>query len=120
MLKNPSPQIHEIETNLFATGTRFEGTVRIENDTRIHGEIEGTLIAHRPSLVILAESGRIKGRIDADRIVIDGCVEGEVQAQTEVIVSPSGKLIGTVHSPSFRLEFGGYFEGSCTMPEKTS
>jgi len=114
---SPSPQIRETETNLIASESNIEGTLKLSQDTRIHGQIVGTLRATAPCVIIIAESGHVRGNAYVDRLIIDGWVEGDIVANHEVIVSQTGRLIGKVKTPSFRLEFGGYFDGSCDMSE---
>lgn len=107
--------IREITTNLIAEGTRIQGKVQLEHISRINGLIEGEVHAQEGSTVTLGETGVIEGSIFADTLLVDGFIRGEVHAKTKVIVNPSGRVIGTIETPSLRIEFGAHFEGKCIM-----
>lgn len=109
------PAVTETRINIISEGTKLNGTVRVEGVARIHGILEGKLEANPGSTVILGETGVIEGGIHADRLMIDGYVRGDIEAKTSVLVSPTGRVVGNIKTPSLTIEFGAYFEGRCLM-----
>jgi cytoskeletal protein CcmA (bactofilin family) len=107
--------LNETSVNIVSEGTRIEGKVVFENVTRFHGTLSGEIHAREGSTLILAESSVVEGDVFADTLLIDGFVQGNVSARTRVVVSGTGRVVGNIQTPSLKLEFGAYFEGSCNM-----
>ena len=112
--------IEERRINVISEGTVLQGTINFEEIVRVHGKLEGKVHAKPGSTLILAESSTTQGTVEADTLIIDGFVEGEIHATTKVIVSGTGRVIGNIYTPSLLLEFGAYFEGKCSMDIKSS
>jgi cytoskeletal protein CcmA (bactofilin family) len=107
--------IIESDINIVAEGTRIEGKVSFDRITRVFGTLSGDVHAKPGSELILGETGVIEGNVDADTILIDGFVRGDIVARTRVLVSRTGRVVGNVRTPSLVMEFGAYFEGRCLM-----
>lgn len=60
--------------------------------------------------LIISRSGRVKGEIIADKVVINGLFEGECYAN-HVEILPNGKAQGVIHSDELSIERGGNFIG---------
>ena len=93
-------EIQETAINIVGEGTRIEGEVLFDRITRVHGVLVGKVRAKEGSTLILGETA---------------VVEGDVSARKKVVISRTGRVIGDIHSPSVRVEFGAYFEGRCAM-----
>ena len=113
---------HETLLNIVSEGTRLEGKILFDDMSRVHGVLVGEIHSKPGSTLILAETSTVEGNIEADILVIDGYVRGDVHAKTRLLISRTGRVIGNIKTPSLTLEFGGYFEGQCLMNklEKTS
>jgi cytoskeletal protein CcmA (bactofilin family) len=109
--------LNETSTNIVAEGTRIEGKAVFDHVTRFHGTLIGEAHAREGSTLVLAESSSVEGNVFADTLMIDGFVQGNVSARTRVVVSATGRVIGNIQTPSLKLEFGAYFEGSCNMEQ---
>ena len=85
----------------------FEGVFRLEG--KVVGEIfnSGTLI--------LGETAVIQGKLGVDALILNGKVEGEVNAKERVEIQPNGKIYGTITAPILVIQDGGIFEGDCKM-----
>lgn len=120
MTKSP----HETTVNIISEGTRLEGKILFDDISRVHGVLVGDIRAKEGSTLVLGETSVVEGNIDADTLLIDGYVQGDVTARTRVVVSRTGRVLGNIKTPSLTVEFGAYFEGACAMnkavhPEKT-
>ncbi|MDR3607995.1 MAG: polymer-forming cytoskeletal protein [Oligoflexia bacterium] len=108
-------QIQESAINVIAEETRIEGKIVFDQISRVHGVLVGEVKAKNGSTLILAETAMVEGSIDADRLIIDGYVKGDIVAHGKVTISRTGRVVGNIHAPSLELEFGSYFEGKCAM-----
>lgn len=107
--------IIESQINIIAEGTRIEGEIQFDHITRVHGVLSGQVKSSLGSTLILSETAVVEGSIEADTLIIDGYVQGKIEAKTKVVVSRTGRVIGMIKTPSLQLEFGSYFEGKCAM-----
>lgn len=64
--------------------------------------------------LIISASGRIKGEITADKVIINGLFDGDCYANS-VEILPQGKAHGVIHCDDLSIERGGSFLGK-TMP----
>src|SRR5262245_44967520 len=87
----------------FATATRIEG--------KLKGEIRSS------DLLVIGPSAVVQATVRADRLVILGEVQGEVQEATRVHICSGGKLLGDVQTRGLVIDEGGLFEGRCKMPD---
>lgn len=108
--------LQETAINIVAEGTRIEGQVTFDQISRVHGVLVGEVRAKEGSTLILSETAVVEGNIEADTLIIDGYVHGDVFAKTRVVISRTGRVVGNIKSSSLSLEFGAYFEGRCAMP----
>jgi cytoskeletal protein CcmA (bactofilin family) len=113
------PSISELDINIIAEGTRVEGKISFDQITRVHGVLIGEVKSKKGSTLILSETSLVEGKITADILVIDGYVRGDIVAESRVVLSRTGRVIGNIHSPCLVLEFGAYFEGNCSTQAQT-
>jgi cytoskeletal protein CcmA (bactofilin family) len=73
----------------------------------VSGQIEGEI--HCTSLVI-AGGAHINGVVAAERVVVDGAVEGPIQGG-DVILKPQAHVVGDIQHRSLAIERGAYFDG---------
>lgn len=106
---------NETKMNMIAEGTRLEGQVTFDHISRVHGVLVGEVRAKEGSTLILSETSIVEGNIEADTLMIDGYVHGDISVKTRVIISRTGRVVGNIKTPSITLEFGAYFEGRCAM-----
>ena len=88
----------------------FEGVFRLD------GKVEGEIF--RSGTLIISETAAIKGKVEVDALILNGMVEGEVNARERVEIHSRGKLYGTVFTPTLVIQDGGVLEGNCKMGEK--
>jgi cytoskeletal protein CcmA (bactofilin family) len=73
----------------------------------VNGQIDGEL--HCTSLVI-ARGAQVNGIVAAERVVVDGNVEGPIQGG-DVILKSQAHVVGDIHHRSLAIERGAYFDG---------
>src|SRR5262249_6695884 len=92
---------------VIAKGLKIVGSVTAEGLVEVNGQIEGEL--HCTSLVI-ARGAEVNGIVVAERVVVDGTVEGPIQG-SEVILKSQAHVVGDIHHRSLAVERGAYFDG---------
>ena len=102
-------------TTVIAQGCTVNGHIRLSGDIQVDGYVEGKIVCDR-SLIISA-SGRVKGEVTADKIIINGLFDGECYANS-VEILPQGKAHGIIHCDDLSIERGGSFLGK-TLPTST-
>jgi cytoskeletal protein CcmA (bactofilin family) len=92
---------------VIAKGLKIVGSVTAEGLVEINGQIEGEI--HCTSLVV-SRGAHISGTIAAERVVVDGTVEGPIQGG-EVTLKSQARVVGDIHHQSLAIENGAYFDG---------
>lgn len=101
-------------TAILDRGSRFEGKLTFEGTVQIGGEFVGEIFTN--DTLVVAGGAAVQAEIEADTVVIEGAVEGNIFARTRVIMHPPATFKGTVTSPSLRIDEGVVFEGASYMP----
>ena len=89
----------------------FNGPIRGNDDLIVRGHIEGTINIGEGLLVVSTE-GRVEADVTARVIIIEGQVDGKLQATEQIIVRPSGRVRGSIRAPRIALDDGCNFNGS--------
>ena len=108
----PSPTPEEI-SGYFGKEVTFEGKMTFEGIFRLDGKFEGEIF--ESGTLIVGETAVVKGKIEADTIIINGHVEGEASAKGRVEIHPTGKFYGNLLTPILTVDEGGFFDGNCKM-----
>lgn len=94
-------------------GVEFKGKAQFEGTVRVDGNFEGEITID--DTLILGETAVIKGTITGGTIVSSGRIEGVITANQKIQLLKPAVLIGDVHTPTFAIEEGVYFQGACDM-----
>ena len=92
---------------LIAKGLKIVGSVTAEGLVEVNGQIDGEL--HCTSLVI-ARGAQVNGTVAAERVVVDGTVEGPIHGG-DVILKSQAHVVGDIHHQFLTVERGAYFDG---------
>jgi cytoskeletal protein CcmA (bactofilin family) len=92
---------------VIAKGLKIVGSVTAEGLVEVNGQIDGEL--HCTSLII-SRGAHVNGTVAADRVVVDGRVEGPIQGG-DVVLKSQAYVVGDIHHQSLAIERGAYFEG---------
>jgi cytoskeletal protein CcmA (bactofilin family) len=94
-------------------GVDFKGKAQFEGTVRVDGNFEGEITID--DTLIIGETAVIKGTITGGTIVSSGRIEGVITANKKIQLLKPAVLIGDVHTPTFAMEEGVYFQGECDM-----
>jgi cytoskeletal protein CcmA (bactofilin family) len=92
---------------VIAKGLRIEGSVTADGLVEVNGRIDGEM--HCTS-VIISRGAHVSGTIAAERVVVDGTVEGPIRGG-EVMLKSQAHVVGDIHHQSLSIESGAYFDG---------
>ncbi len=73
----------------------FKGDLTAEEDLLIQGRVEGS-ITHTQRLTVGAQ-GTVKANIRAQLIIVEGTVDGDLQAEKSVFVKETAKVCGNIY-----------------------
>ncbi len=107
------------ETNVYlGKNSFFEGKLAAEGVFRLDGKVQGEIF-HKGTLIV-SETAVINGRVEVSVLILNGMIEGDVNANERVEIHSQGRLFGTISSPALVVQDGGLFEGNCKMGKKVS
>jgi cytoskeletal protein CcmA (bactofilin family) len=92
---------------VIAKGLKIEGSVTAEGLVEVNGQIDGEL---RCTSLVIARGAHVTGTVAAQRVVVDGKVEGPIEGK-EVFLKSQAYVVGDIHHQSLAIEKGAYFEG---------
>ena len=91
----------------------FKGTLSFEGTGRIDGKVEGKILAK--GILLLGETAAVSSEIEGDTVVVGGKVEGKVIGRQKVQLLKTAVVNADISTPSFSIEEGCQFNGSCKM-----
>ncbi len=103
---------------LIGKGIEFTGDINFEGTLRIEGQVSGT-IKGETGTVSIGDSGNVKADIISNICIIDGTLEGDLQAKTKVEITKTGRLRGNVITRDLVIAEGAIFEGSLEMVKES-
>ena len=80
----------------------------------VDGEFEG--IIHSKKEINIGKNGHIKGDVTTQRLVVQGYIEGTINAQ-RVEIKAAGRVSGTIESGELVIEAKGIFEGNSVVKD---
>ena len=100
-------------TSLLSRSVKVEGEIQGEENLHIDGRIKGSVRLNGD--VLIGNAGIVEAEIEAENIVIQGQVTGNVTARRQLEIRPSGKLFGDCTARSIDIKEGAVFEGRSNM-----
>lgn len=82
----------------------------------IDGELEGEIKSQKE--VNIGKNGHVKGNVSTKRLVVQGFMEGSVDA-TKVEIKAAGHVKGEISSSELVIESKGIFEGNSIIKNAT-
>lgn len=91
----------------------FEGNLKVTGALRVEGFIKGEVVCSGD--LVISESGKIEGNIDARNLLVAGTINGFTQASGKIEIAGSGKVYGDIAVKGIIIEDGAIFQGKCLM-----
>ena len=109
--KTNKPQ-NRIDSLIGAT-TRIEGNVIFSGGLRVDGIVRGNVssVAEEPGTLVVSADARIDGEVQAAHIVVNGAINGPVQATETLELQAGSRVKGDVYYKSIEVHQGAVVEG---------
>jgi cytoskeletal protein CcmA (bactofilin family) len=101
-------------TTIITAGAKIKGEITLSCNLYIDGELEGRIDSSKE--VNVGKSGHVNGNISADRLIVQGYIEGSVEAN-HVEIKSGGRMNGEVNAQELIIEAKGIFEGSSVVKD---
>jgi len=88
--------------------------MNLECNLYIDGELEGEI--HSQKEVNIGKNGKVKGIIRTKRLIVQGLVEGSIDAD-RIEIKSGGHVHGEISSLELIIEVKGVFEGNSIVKE---
>jgi cytoskeletal protein CcmA (bactofilin family) len=111
-MSNPYDTVKE-RTSILGPTIKFKGELSADEDLVIHGSVEGS-ITHTQRLTIGA-GGTVHASVEAQLVVVEGTIEGNVRAEKSVSVKETAHMTGNISAPSVTILQGANFNGNVDM-----
>ena len=102
------------ETTLIGTSIVIKGELSCGEDLYIEGQVEGT-IDPKGNRLTIGSNGRVKANVTARAVVVQGKLEGNIQASDRVDLKQSAVVLGDIATQRISIDEGAYFKGSVNI-----
>ena len=92
----------------------FKGELKANEDLLIQGRVEGS-ITHSASHLAIGANGDVSADVHAQRVIVQGKLEGDVQATDSVNIEASANVRGNIYAPRVAIKDGAKFRGTIDM-----
>jgi cytoskeletal protein CcmA (bactofilin family) len=116
-MSNPYDSASE-RVSILGPTLHFKGELHADEELLIKGRIEGS-ITHSQRITVCPE-GSVQASVRAQVIVIEGQLDGDLQAEKSVMVRETAKLRGNITAPSVSIVEGAQFTGGIDMDKKAA
>ncbi len=94
---------------LVPAGGRFEGEVALLGDSRIDGQVHGSV--RGGGTLRIGPDALIEGALECDEVEIEGQIRGPIVARSRLALGPGAQVDGDVETPSLELCEGAVWNG---------
>lgn len=113
-MSNPYDTLKE-RTSILGPTIHFKGELSADEDLVINGTIEGSIT--RMQRLTIGREGTVHANVDAQLVVVEGTMQGDVHAAKSVAVAQTAHMVGNITAPSVTILEGAKFNGSVDMSE---
>ena len=85
----------------------------------IDGQVEGT-INPKGNRLTIGPNGRVKANVNACAVVVQGKLEGNIQASDRVDLKQSAVVTGDIATQRISIDEGAYFKGGVNIQKEAT
>jgi cytoskeletal protein CcmA (bactofilin family) len=100
-------------TSLLSKEVKIEGDIQGNEDLQVDGQLKGSV--KLAGDIFVGPTGIIEADVEADNVVIQGQITGNVLARKQLQIQSSGKLLGDCIAQTIDIKEGALFEGRSKM-----
>ncbi|HYL12559.1 MAG TPA: polymer-forming cytoskeletal protein [Terriglobales bacterium] len=112
-----APDTARAEMTLIGKSVVIRGEISCGEDLYIDGQVEGT-IDPRGNRLTIGPNGRVKANINACAVVVQGTLEGNIQASDRVDLKQSAVVMGDIAAQRISIEEGAHFKGRVNIQKE--
>jgi cytoskeletal protein CcmA (bactofilin family) len=99
--------------SVIGEGSIFKGKFYINGSLQIDGRFEGEI--KTKDQVIIGELGKVKTDITAKKVIVGGTLIGNIEAEEEVFLLATGRVLGNIRTPKVNIEEGVVVKGEISI-----
>ena len=112
-----APDAARGETIIIGQSVVIKGELSCGEDLYIDGQVEGT-INPKGNRLTIGPNGRVKANVTACAVVVQGKLEGNIQASDRVDLRQSAVVMGDIATQRISIDEGAYFKGSLNIQKE--
>lgn len=98
---------------LIDRGCSFEGKLMFDGTVQINGDFKGDILSD--GTLIVGPEAKITANIQIETVIVEGSVEGTLEAKQRVELRSGANVVGDLITPSLVVEDGAVFQGRSQM-----
>ncbi len=106
-------KVQKTGTTAIFDGISVTGTIKGSHNLFLNGQFEGTI--DLTALLLVGKTGKLKGKVKAEYVIIEGEVEGKVIAHEKVELRDGGRYKGEILAPAVMISDNSFFDGVVQM-----
>ncbi|BCD99966.1 bactofilin family protein [Marinicellulosiphila megalodicopiae] len=113
---------HKSTDTVISHQAQISGDIKVSGGLLVEGHILGNILADKDSgaTVIISEKGSVTGEIHAPVIIINGKVDGNVYAMTQLELAKKAVISGDVHYAMMEMVMGAQVNGRLVHSDNIS
>ena len=112
-----APETARGEMTLIGKSIVIRGELSCGEDLYIDGEVEG-VIDPKGNQLTIGPNGRVKANVTASAVVVQGKLEGSIQASDRVDLKQSAIVTGDIATQRISIDDGAYFKGRVNIQKE--
>jgi len=101
------------QPNRLGISTKVSGEIHSEEDFRIDGSFEGTLVT--TGKLVVGEKGVLNGTVKVGQAEVLGVITGELEVKDLLSIKKTARIEGSVKTKKLSVEPGAVFNATCEM-----
>lgn len=103
---------------LLDRGCSFEGKLMFDGTVQINGDFKGEILSD--GTLVIGPEAQVNARIQVDTLIVDGNIQGLVEAKKKIELRRTSRLVANITSPCLVIEEGAIFQGQCQMLDQAA
>lgn len=109
---------------LIGVSTVIKGDISFSGGLRIDGKVNGNILASGnddgASTLVLSEQAVVTGNVNVPHLVINGTIQGSVEALESIELQPQAEIIGDLHYRMIEMALGASVNGNLVRESEES
>lgn len=108
---------------LIGVNTVIKGDISFSGGLRIDGKVNGNILASAKdgaSTLVLSEQAVVTGNVNVPHLVINGTIQGSVEALESIELQPQAEIIGDLHYRMIEMALGASVNGNLVRESEES